>query len=325
MTIHKSQGQTFHRVAVYIQPSFTRALLYVGMSRATKLDGLFLFGQRSIVSRKIAKMSREQRKKIVENREKSDPVKIEMKRLRKECLLDNFFKFLGEDYEKPALSIMFHNVRSFKAHKNKINNDRGFKNTDILLLVETHLNIKHLNLLDLDGYILINATYSQQLNSSNGQLCYIKENLFNNITFIGNNANLNEYNQTDILELSILKYKLNENNEVFILYLYKHPNYRMKNLLNELKQFLTSHKITKNDKIYIFGDFNYDFNENQLAFDILEKEVCVKPLKVNTSTHESGSQIDWCFTNETKTKFEEKLCNYESWFSDHNPLYLEII
>ena len=62
-----------------------------------------------------------------------------------------------------------------------------------------------------------------------------------------------------------------------------------------------------------------------MAFDILEKEVCVKPLKVNTSTHESGSQIDWCFTNETKTKFEEKLCNYESWFIDHNPLYLEII
>jgi len=44
ITIHKSQGATYSKVAVHLYRSIKRALLYVGCSRATSASGLFLLG-----------------------------------------------------------------------------------------------------------------------------------------------------------------------------------------------------------------------------------------------------------------------------------------
>ncbi|XP_044742323.1 uncharacterized protein LOC123304800, partial [Chrysoperla carnea] len=45
ITIHKSQGATYSKVAVHLKNRMTRASLYVACSRATSASGLFLIGQ----------------------------------------------------------------------------------------------------------------------------------------------------------------------------------------------------------------------------------------------------------------------------------------
>jgi len=44
ITIHKSQGATYSKVAVHLKRGIKRASLYVGCSRATSASGLFLLG-----------------------------------------------------------------------------------------------------------------------------------------------------------------------------------------------------------------------------------------------------------------------------------------
>jgi hypothetical protein len=45
ITIHKSQGETLQQVAVHLAPRMTRSCLYVALSRATNIKGLYLVGK----------------------------------------------------------------------------------------------------------------------------------------------------------------------------------------------------------------------------------------------------------------------------------------
>uniref|UniRef100_A0A8D9ECB4 ATP-dependent DNA helicase pfh1 n=2 Tax=Cacopsylla melanoneura TaxID=428564 RepID=A0A8D9ECB4_9HEMI len=74
ITIHKSQGQTYDQVAIDFNTckGLTRPMLYVALSRVTKLSGLFIIGK--FLGVKAPK--------------ENDPVILEMERLRKEKQLD---------------------------------------------------------------------------------------------------------------------------------------------------------------------------------------------------------------------------------------------
>ncbi len=65
---------TYDKVAVEIKKGFTRALLYVALSRARDLDGLFLFGEtNSIVSERILKMTPQSEQKTIDALNRRDP------------------------------------------------------------------------------------------------------------------------------------------------------------------------------------------------------------------------------------------------------------
>ena len=63
LTIHKSQGQTFGKVAVciHMDQKMDRAKLYVAISRVTSLNGLFLFGSESIIPTTERNLTMEER------------------------------------------------------------------------------------------------------------------------------------------------------------------------------------------------------------------------------------------------------------------------
>jgi hypothetical protein len=65
--------------------------------------------------------------------------------------------------------------------------------------------------------------------------------------------------------------------------------------------FLDILELTKNNKIdknlFILGDFNIDFNKSGQMMNFLANGYGLFPTFINTNTHDSGSQIDWCFTN----------------------------
>ena len=102
MTIHKSQGQTYSSVAVNITKGMTQALLYVALSRATKLEGLYLFGRRSngesitsiLTDEQIAKIrKRNAMESLREERNTTGP-KIVMTRMRNNAMINNRFPFM---------------------------------------------------------------------------------------------------------------------------------------------------------------------------------------------------------------------------------------
>lgn len=74
ITIHKSQGQTYDQVAIDFNKCtrLTRSMLYVALSRVTKLSGLYLIGKF----------------RGVNPPKKDDPILLEMERLRKEKQLE---------------------------------------------------------------------------------------------------------------------------------------------------------------------------------------------------------------------------------------------
>uniref|UniRef100_A0A8D9EDB9 ATP-dependent DNA helicase pfh1 n=2 Tax=Cacopsylla melanoneura TaxID=428564 RepID=A0A8D9EDB9_9HEMI len=87
ITIHKSQGQTYDQVAIDFTkcPGLTKQMLYVALSRVTRLSGLFLIGK---FPDKTGKGKGRRAKSKNADTEEVDPVMIEMERLRNEKQLD---------------------------------------------------------------------------------------------------------------------------------------------------------------------------------------------------------------------------------------------
>lgn len=134
ITIHKSQGQSLNKVVVHIKKKMTRELLYVALSRATSLEGLYIIGNFPIP------------KPIP----KSSHLRSEIKSWKKRSLKTKF-QFLQNNSN--SLQIIYHNVQSLPQHINLIKNDEVFTTSDILFLGETwtkptdNFKIKNLKLL----------------------------------------------------------------------------------------------------------------------------------------------------------------------------------
>jgi hypothetical protein len=167
MTIHKSQGQTYEKCAVDISRVLAPSLLYVALSRVTTLEGLFLFGRSSIYEKWT-----NERLEIERKSRENSAFQVEMRRMRKECLMENLFPFLSESYPKPHMSFIFVNIQHLTHNKLKaIQSDIGFHKCDIFFLSECHLN-QNTNLLERigDDYIIASATKSMKEFGSHGQV-----------------------------------------------------------------------------------------------------------------------------------------------------------
>lgn len=90
MTIHKSQGQTYSSVAVNIGDNLSQSLMYVALSRATNVQGLYLFGARSILKKNHTTKSLHALKQT----RQSTATKLELDRLRKESMMTDLYPFI---------------------------------------------------------------------------------------------------------------------------------------------------------------------------------------------------------------------------------------
>ena len=91
------------------------------------------------------------------------------------------------------------------------------------------------------------------------------------------------------------------------------------------------------DPLIIVGDFNIDFNNKDYEYirQSFQDELGLRPLFENKMTFEyvnkSGSnyvhgfsQLDWCFTNLSQNHWNIHGLVYESWYTDHLPIMLEV-
>ena len=328
MTIHKSQGQTYKKVGVGLTPSMTRALLYVGMSRATSLNGLYLFGQKSIQSERIRKMKEITKQRAIEKDNANSKVKQEMIRLRKNCKLTNLFPFLTDNNNNNnnnIITLMFQNIRALNSTKCVcIEKDIGFQKTDILMFVETHTNLNYVSLQSrtLKGFETKSISGSYTKNSSNGMICFAKNSKSSNLYEIDINYEKN------LLELKIFVYSFTSDSRIYIILLYKHPKMKKSEFFLEFNKFIKKNFRMDNNviqnNVFILGDFNIDFNKKQKYLQTFMNDFNLRPTNLNDITHDSGSQLDWCFTNCNQTKYSYETITYESWISDHKPIRLQI-
>jgi hypothetical protein len=247
MTIHKSQGQTYLKIGVGLTQSMSRALLYVAMSRVTTINGLFLFGLPTIQKEKYQKMKPAAKQKEIEKNYLDRKVNVEMKRLREKCSIENIFTFLNDpaiiNKSNNTLSIMFHNIRSYNNDKkHHITFDHGFQRADVIMLVETHTQLKYINNIQLSGYQSIYNSGSNQKYSSHGQICFIKNSKLNNFALICHNANGKTLESTNMLELSLFEYMSPINSTInYICLLYKHPQMNHSQFAYEFDYFISRH------------------------------------------------------------------------------------
>jgi hypothetical protein len=171
MTIHKSQGQTYRDGVVvnFGEPSITRALRYVAMSRVESLDKLWIHLRdgckriEDLGKHTWAKWTDEERKNARRNELKRNVGYQEVKRMRVQAPLLSAFPFLkirpnddqedeNEDQDEDAgeqnlyeenddryLYIFYHNVQSFPKHMPLIQKEKAIQyKSDVLFFVECH-------------------------------------------------------------------------------------------------------------------------------------------------------------------------------------------
>jgi endonuclease/exonuclease/phosphatase family metal-dependent hydrolase len=335
-------------VAVRLEESLTRPLLYVALSRSTTLNSLFLYGDSSILKKTYRSKEWTEEKRIAHALKEAEKnkVQIEMNRLKTTSVLENKFPFLGNDehlYDFD-LSIMFINIQSFNTYKNSLANDYGFKNADIILLGECHnvlVTREHAARVFQQTHDMVYFTSGTNEQSSCGQICFVRREKSNKLKLVADNANerglYTQSNQRKMCELSLFEYIHSSSKKMMLLSVYKHPEYSANEFVKELATFLkTNLKDTHRPlSLYVVGDFNIDFNRTELSqiqaiVDTFENNFHLKPILSNRKTHrwlENGqmkfSQLDWAFRNES-FRHQINASEYDTWFSDHEAIRAEI-
>ena len=284
MTIYKSQGQTYVSVCVNIGGNLKRSLLYVAMSRATNLNGLYLFGAKSILSDSIRNISKKQKEAEIEKREKSDDVRKEMKRLREESLFKNAFESLdliGSNRQhkqcrqgENRIFCLFQNIQHFNPKRDILRKDFSYLSMDVILLTEAHnltqykYQAEHL----FDNFELIHFSSAISRQASSGQLCFVNKRIRDNFKFVADNCDI-QTNHTykddkNIVEMSLFKLTNNcsvdKRKSVYIISLYKHTSLAFGDFLKKFKDFLNKFaNVLSTSLLLILGDFNVDFNKEK--------------------------------------------------------------
>ena len=384
ITINKAEGQTYTKIGVslkYNTKSSQTSLdlpankLYVALSRVTKLSGLYLYGRESILSDRIRKMTKNE-KKIEVEKKKISSVNVEMKRLRSaECRLTNHFQFLDEDElylgfkaknSSNKIRLMFTNICYFNTNKRMaIESDHGFMKCDMILLCETHSYIRRDR--DKNEYSMLSEHILRDYetifktgtlldsNASHGQMCFVKKDPHSKLISKAIRAPTNNVHQqmtnshllnvstgliqqrqglNEMWEYNVYTYQVNPllEDHLKIMCVYKHPCMKIADFMQEFRLFLSDqlHLDTSNEDVVIIGDFNIDFNKRDEYRQSLKNEFGLYALFDKQETYEfvntkhGFSQLDWCFTNLSPNHWNIKGQVYESWFTDHLPIVLEI-
>ncbi|XP_058811059.1 uncharacterized protein LOC131675952 [Topomyia yanbarensis] len=132
LTVHKSQGGTFSEIVYDYDKSQDQQLVYVGLSRVTSLDGLYLTNSANAFMFHHARGSKSP--KMLELR--SELQRLDNHRLR--TLAEQIMDVMQNS--GCACTLMTMNVQSLQAHSLDIATDRILTNVDVLALSETWLD-----------------------------------------------------------------------------------------------------------------------------------------------------------------------------------------
>ncbi|CAF3612463.1 unnamed protein product [Rotaria sp. Silwood1] len=156
ITIYKSQGGTYEKVVVNLKEGMTRSELYVGSSRATTANGLYLI--RDFAPPKPP--------------ESNDAVAMMFKTMRSERMIKFSLEF-PEESQGERFYVMFHNVQSLNKHFLDIKSDKTFLFASMISLVETWT--KPDDSLEIEGFKIVQRRDCNHIRKPFGQITYLKK------------------------------------------------------------------------------------------------------------------------------------------------------
>lgn len=332
-TIHKSQSKTLPKMGFYITANISQQLLYVGCSRVESLQGLFLILPNATSIRPnipTAAILRRKNNQLDENAAKN-----EMKRMRAEAQFVNSFPFAEENYmpDDAGLSLMTLDVQGLGENFIKlqaIESDPGFRHADMIFLTGcgTRNGIKRVNFStknhEYQNHYL--STYTGEPNDKPwGTICFIKKEIQEKVKFV---ASCKQRKSTSEYEWSLHKYEINKTKNLYFCVIHllniENATKNLQKILIELHNKLGTNK----ERIYLFGNFNQDFNKknkNKTSVEMmknLKDAGLTKDIPLfQTKTHKDGKQLDWMFTNRENSQVTT---SYPVWYSDHAAMHTKI-
>jgi len=311
ISCHKSQGQSFQNVCLSICSSMQNSCIYVGMSRARTLNGLYLCyldqNRTSILPKEYQHMSFEEREKIAKKKMLANSNYLELQRMRRTWPVRNYYeKILPMDLDNnkeqkssdESVMIFVQNCRFNVITRNKLENDYAIGNRqrrskiDLLMMVETHAHINYIDSVYLQGYETIFKSCTTRENGSNGQVCFansttMKEMNKKKCELVAHNADgeRSSYSETDISEFSLYKISNERGKHFYVCLVYRHPKKNKYDFFREMKAFLHKHlgEPLSNQRLFVVGDFNIDFRKEKYKDMLAEikRKLYLQPIDVH--------------------------------------------
>ncbi len=202
---------------------------------------------------------------------------------------------------------MFHNVQSLNKHILDIRSDKTFLCASMISLVETWT--KPTDSLEIEGFKIIHRRDCNDTRKPFGQITYLKNDLkYENIT------ERCEYSGKDHIEYSSIKI-----GDICIISVYNSPNSSFDVLKRHINEVISVSKRFCED-IIVVGDFNTNLKikTNYKFIEYMESFGLTLINKLNKSSTNAKTQIDYCFTNMKNLKSDY----FESLTSFHKPIWI---
>ena len=292
-TIHRSQGDTENKIVVNFD---TRKAIphihYVGLSRVTTIEGLFIT---NLCEGKITV---------------SADVQTEMKRLRTDGRLklsvSPLYTVTG-----CVFKLCFLNARSLHRHIDDVRKDLNYSNTDLSLFSETRFShLDNENMYKINGYVLFrNDSQSTTVNSRpyGGTAVYSKVDFSPGYPYC---QNING------MEITIIR--LEKIDRVTIVSVYRSPKVTISNMCRALQQILM--QLSTQYNIFI-GDFNINYlvdsTLKRSLYNLFIGDHKYRQL-VSCYTTDYRTAIDHIYTNLPESQINMQVL--EAYFSDHKAI-----
>lgn len=295
--IHKSQGSTLQEVCIDLtgrKPS--TSLIYVGLSRVTSLEGLYIVDKLPVPDERGINETAN----IVDHMKKTKQVKL--------CY--------DIEIRGDILRIVYLNIYHLKNKIEHIISDNWYKQFDVLVFSETYTKEKD----DSKTHLALpQFSVAFRSDEKSGLICYFKESIFEKYsnTKFTLKLDMSARDQTKQHHMFLLHFKVQDVN---IITGYKSPSTPFSVFESTFIEFYGN--CCEDDKIVFLGDFNIDtILDNSKLHTFLGAMKFSKTLMNETSTTNFGSQIDTIFVKNIKNQYSGI---YETYFSDHKPIFIGI-
>lgn len=297
ITVHKAQGSTMKSVVIVPKDtrsgkSLTRKALYVAMSRATSLNGLYIIGKF----------------KAPAPIDPNDKAVKQMTRLRNEKLLKTKYQFLKDFDRTQTIQVYSHNIQSLPKHLNCISSDYVAKKSDLICLQETWAKDNENYV--IAGYTEVIRNKTNQNYRGRGTIIYCKTPnetqgseqiyLFNNRTHI---------------EITYTFFK-----DILIINIYFSAGLTKSTIDAAFNKTLRD-KISNSSNILVLGDVNKDHLKNSMLERYLGQQG-ISLISVREPTTLSGSMIDVVYGR--LQNYSCTVTTYDAYYSFHRPIVCQL-
>ena len=295
-TVHKVQGLTLNKVVLCTdlikQRAFNYGQVYVALTRATSLQGLFILG------------------KIESKHVKANPkVLQEYERLRNECIVPDSITTLRQD--STSLTISTLDIRSLKKHSIDVKFDLQLFNSDIIGFTETQLlpsDCENEIVNNLQPFIFHRQDHPTDKYSSMA-------------FFTRNTVEVTELEYISSVNGLKLAFVFQQCRDIgTILLLYRKQNSNVTHYLECLEYVLNSHCVD-----IVLGDFNINYlNDNQVQpLKSLMESLDFCQVVKNPTFISSGSLLDHVYI---KPGSFELIQNHviSVYYSDHDAIKVTV-